>query len=198
MDCELVLGRLMAYLGVKTDTALAKKLGYKNQSTIGNWRARNSADLGKILECCPDIDLNWLVRGEEAKKVCGVPLIPIEAVAGNGAFAYNDLPVEDYYNVTEFRNADFLIRVSGDSMTPKYKSGDIVACRAVVERKFWQWHAIYVIATRNQGVLIKRVEPGQEPESITCVSENPAYRPFQVPLEEIVSVALVMGAIVLE
>lgn len=198
MDCELVLGRLMAYLGVKTDTALAKKLGYKNQSTIGNWRARNSADLGKILECCPDIDLNWLVRGEEDKQACGVPLIPMEAVAGHGAPAYTDLPVEDYYNVTEFRNADFLIRVSGDSMTPKYKSGDIVACRAVMERKFWQWHAIYVIATRNQGVLIKRVEPGQEPDSITCVSENPAYRPFQVPLEEIVSVALVMGAIVLE
>lgn len=198
MDCELVLGRLMAYLGVKTDTALSKKLGYKNQSTIGNWRARNSADIGKILECCPDIDLNWLLRGEENKQARGVPLIPMEAVAGHGAPAYADLPVEDYYNVTEFKNADFLIRVSGDSMTPKYKSGDIVACRAVLERKFWQWHAIYVIATGNQGVLIKRVEPGQEPDSITCVSENPAYRPFQVPLEEIVSVALVMGAIVLE
>ena len=83
-------------------------------------------------------------------------------------------------------------------MTPKYKSGDLVACRSIESISFWQWHSVYVIATKSQGVLIKRVEAGQSPDHITCVSENPAYRPFQVPLEEIVSVALVMGAVVLE
>ena len=83
-------------------------------------------------------------------------------------------------------------------MTPKYKSGDVVACRLIEEVNFWQWHSIYVIVTRNQGVLIKRVEPGTEPDSITCVSENPAYRPFQVPKEEILRVAGVLGAVVVE
>lgn len=199
MDYYEVIARLSSALGAKNDTELAKKLGLGSGQAVKNWKTRGSVDMNKILAADPNIDLNWLFYGgEKTSKAGGVPLIPVEAVAGNGTHAYTDLPVEDYYNVTEFRNADFLIRVSGDSMTPKYKSGDIVACRAVMERKFWQWHAIYVIATRNQGVLIKRVEPGQEPESITCVSENPAYRPFQVPLEEIVSVALVMGAIVLE
>ena len=186
-----------------TKASLAKELGWsatKFSELLGG-RMKPGLDLISNLVSKRKVSPDWILTGDggmfEGQK-SGVPLIPLEAVAGNGAFAYDDLPVEDYYNVTEFQNADFLIRVSGDSMTPKYKSGDIVACRAVVERKFWQWHAIYVIATRNQGVLIKRVEPGQEPDSITCVSENPAYRPFQVPLEEIVSVALVMGAIVLE
>ena len=188
----------MAYAGVKNDTALARMMGYKNQSTIGNWRQKNRPEIGKILEVFPDIDLNWLVRGDETTAHTGVPLIPMEAVAGYGAPAYQDAPVEDYYTVTEFARADFLIRVAGDSMTPKYKSGDLVACRAIESVSFWQWHAVYVIATKSQGVLIKRVEPGQGPDSITCVSENPAYRPFQVPLEEIVSVALVVGAVVLE
>lgn len=196
MGNEEILGRLMTYLGVKTDTALAKKMGYKNQSTIGNWRSRGTVDIGKIWEAFPEIDLNWLVRGEKSAPI-GVPLIPMEAVAGNGAPTYQDLPVEDYYSVAEFRHADFLIRVKGDSMTPKYKAGDIVACQKVEKVNFWQWHTIYVIATRNQGVLIKRVEQGPD-GSITCCSENAAYRPFQVPLEEITSVALVMGAIVLE
>ena len=128
----------------------------------------------------------------------GIPLYPMEAVAGNGTHAYNDLPAEDYYTVAEFAHADFLIRVKGDSMTPKYKSGDLVACRSIEAVNFWQWHSIYVIATRNQGVLIKRVEPGADPDCITCVSENPVYRPFQVPKEEIVSVASVLGSITLE
>lgn len=198
MDCNEVLGRLMTYAGVKNDTALARVMGYKNQSTIGNWRQKNRPEIGKILEVFPEIDLNWLIRGEEKKTPAGVPLIPVEAVAGYGAPAYQDSPVEDYYSVAEFARADFLIRVAGDSMTPKYKSGDLVACRAIESVSFWQWHSVYVIATKSQGVLIKRVEAGQSPDCITCVSENPAYRPFQVPLEEIVSVALVMGAVVLE
>lgn len=198
MDVNEILGRLMTYAGVKNDTALAKKMGYKNQSTIGNWRQKNRPELGKILDAFPEIDLNWLVRGDEEKARAGVPLIPVDAVAGYGVEAYQDLPIEDYYTVSEFKHADFLIRVSGDSMTPKYKSGDIVACRRVIGRNFWQWHTIYVIATRSQGVLIKRVEESITPGCVTCVSENPAYRPFQVPLDEIVSVALVMGAIVLE
>lgn len=128
----------------------------------------------------------------------GVPLVPMEAIAGYGVESYQDLPVEDYYTVTEFAHADFLIRVKGDSMTPKYKAGDIVACRGIEAVNFWQWHSIYVIATRNQGVLIKRVEPGTDPDCVTCVSENPVYRPFQLPRNEIVSVASVLGSITLE
>lgn len=60
-----ILDRLMAYLGVKTDAALAQKLGYKNQSTLGNWRSRNTIDLDRILDAAPEIDLNWLIKGSE-------------------------------------------------------------------------------------------------------------------------------------
>lgn len=199
MDYEIVIGRLMQALSAKNYTDLGRKLGLGSGNAVKNWVKRESLDLNKVFDADPNIDLNWLFYGAEKQNPSpGVPLIPMEAVAGNGAHDYGELPVEDYYKVTEFRHADFLIRVSGDSMTPKYKSGDIVACRKVAERKFWQWHTIYVIATRNQGVLIKRVEPGSDPGCVTCVSENPAYRPFQVPAEEITSVALVMGAIILE
>lgn len=186
-----------------TKASLARELGWsatKFSELLGG-RMKPGVDLMSNLVSKRRVSSEWILTGDggmfEGMKG-GVPLIPVEAVAGHGSYTYDDLPVENYYSVAEFAHADFLIRVTGDSMTPKYKAGDIVACRAVQERKFWQWHTIYVIATRNQGVLIKRVEEGATPESITCVSENPAYRPFQVPLEEIMSVALVMGAITLE
>lgn len=175
---------------------VARRLGMLPQ-TLNNILNRDKSVSDDFIDKFSEtlgISLSGLL-GDEPK---GVPLIPTDAVAGNGVPNYEDLPVEDYYTVTEFRNADFLIRVKGDSMMPKYKAGDIVACRKVENIYFWQWHTIYVIATESQGVLIKRVEPGTELDNITCVSENPAYRPFQVPRRDITSAALVMGAIVLE
>ena len=199
MDYKAVIERLQEALSAKNQSDLARKLGMGSGNAVKNWQERGSVDLNKIFNADPNIDLNWLFYGtEKIDRNVGVPLIPMEAVAGYGTPTYQDLPVEDYYSVTEFKHADFLIRVKGDSMLPKYKAGDIVACQRIEQVSFWQWHNIYVIATRNQGVLIKRVEPGPDQSAITCVSENVAYRPFQVPVEEITSVALVMGAITLE
>jgi phage repressor protein C with HTH and peptisase S24 domain len=199
MDYNAVIKRLSELLDAKNDTDLARRLGLSSGTAISNWRSRSTLDLKKIMNACPNVDLNWLFYGEEReRKAIGIPLIPIDAIAGRGAPAYQDLPIENYYTVNEFRNADFLIRVKGDSMMPKYKAGDIVACKKVDDIFFWQWHTIYVIATRSQGVLIKRIDPGTELDNVTCVSENPAYRPFQVPRSDIISAALVMGAITLE
>jgi|GEM_PF-5073849 len=62
-----------------------------------------------------------------------IPLIPIEAFAGYGLEQFPDIPKEDYYHITEFNDADFLIRIKGDSMAPKYNGGIIVACKRIKE-----------------------------------------------------------------
>lgn len=52
------------------------------------------------------------------------------------------------YIVPEFKNADFLTRVQGDSMEPEFFSGDIVACEKVTMDKLWfQWGKTYVMRT---------------------------------------------------
>lgn len=127
-----------------------------------------------------------------------IPLIPIEAFAGYGSMAFGDLPIEDYYVINDFREADFLIRIKGDSMAPKYNGGDIVACRKIKELTFFQWNRIYVIYTKSQGVLIKRVMPSEDKNFVTLVSENKSYQPFQIPKSEIIDIALVLGAITLD
>ena len=187
------LGKL-ANAGV-SKAEVARRLGITPQQLNNVLKRDNSVSDGFIDKFSETLGVS--LSGLFGEKPHGIPLIPMEAIAGNGVENYQDLPVEDYYAVAEFARADFLIRVKGDSMTPKYKAGDLVACRNVERINFWQWHTVYVIATRSQGVLIKRVEQGPE-GFITCCSENAAYRPFQVPLDEITSVALVMGAITLE
>lgn len=169
--------------------------------------------LEKIVENYPHYSGTWLLTGSgementtgpvahqaEESDRAAIPLIPYDAIAGYGSFDFQELPIEDFYTVEELRGADFLIRVKGDSMSPKYNGGDIVACKRIDAITFWQWHKVYAICTRNQGILIKRVEEYQNnPAFITCRSENPQYRPFELHEDEIVSVALVLGAIVLE
>ena len=162
----------------------------------GDWLLTGSGEMNKQKDEISRVHCQILQDNEKSAR--SIPLIPQEAFAGYGTFEYSDLPIEEFYQVNEFNKADFLIRVKGDSMTPKYNGGDIVACMKVNEITFWQWHRIYVIYTKNQGILIKRVEEHPNPAFITLVSENPSYKPFQLHEDEIEDVALVLGAITLE
>lgn len=168
----------------------------------------STSTLTKICAKCPDLNVAWLLTGEGEMtnspspaptiEAHTLPLIPMEAFAGPGLPTYEDERIEDFYTVSEFKNSDFLIRVKGDSMTPKYNGGDLVACKKVTETYFLQWGRVYVIYTKSQGIMIKRVQPADDNDYIKCVSDNPKYAPFDVPKEDIVSIALVNGAITLD
>jgi phage repressor protein C with HTH and peptisase S24 domain len=129
----------------------------------------------------------------------GIPLIPIEAMAGALTSEQTVLEYEcERYVVPVFKGADFLIPVKGLSMYPKYNSGDIVACQRVpMSDLFFQWNKVYVIDT-TQGPLIKRIKPGSDKEHILIVSDNEKYDPFELPYSAIRAVALVVGVIRLE
>lgn len=138
---------------------------------------------------------------KEVKKG-GLPLIPIDAVAGFNGWDESGVSELDCarYDVPDFEtaHADFLIRVSGSSMYPKYSSGDILACRKIDEITFLQWGKIYVIDSR-QGAMVKRLfEIEDDPDRVLCVSDNEKYPPFKLPKDEIRSLSIVVGAIRLE
>jgi len=126
----------------------------------------------------------------------GIPLIPIDAMAG--ALTENSQAVMEYecehYVIPMFKGAEFLIPVKGDSMQPKYYSGDIVACKRLPLDTFFQWNRTYVIDS-EQGVLIKRVKQGVDENHIILVSDNPAYDPFPLEKAKIYSLSLVIGVV---
>ncbi len=131
----------------------------------------------------------------------GIPLIPIDAMAG---FGEGDIHVMDYetsmYKVPEFEElrTDFMIRVKGSSMYPKYSSGDTVACKKLnISDMFFQWNKVYVLST-EQGAIIKRVKKGSDDEHILLVCENPSYEPFELHLSQIYAIAIVIGVIRME
>lgn len=141
--------------------------------------------------------------GGDDGTVVSLPLIPLDAVAG--------LPTDDNdgvlfdncerYTIPEFsaKGAQYLIRVSGTSMLPKYNNGDILACRKIDEITFFQWGKVYVMDTR-QGALVKKLFPDKSnPDNVLCVSENKSeFPPFSLPKEEIRSLSIVVGVIGVE
>lgn len=220
MENEGVKERLVAFLKHKklSQGKFEKSIGASN-AFVNNIRQSIQPDrLYKIAMLYPELNIAWLMVGdlggkmlnenpalkaESAKPVSGsvsLPLIPFDAVAGPGDPVYEDERIEDYYTVSEFKDSDFLIRVKGDSMTPRYTGGDLLACKKIpiTEVYFFQYGRCYVILTRSQGAMVKRIQPSEKDGWIKCVSDNVKYAPFDVPMEDIVSVALVNGSISLE
>lgn len=179
--------------------------------------------LSAIVENYPQYSASWLLTGEG--NMCrneesppaepidgsiplahpanspgeGIPLIPISAMAGAFTGEHTVLEYEcERFVVPTFKGAEFLISVKGSSMYPKYNSGDIVACKRLsMSDIFFQWNKVYVLDT-DQGPLIKRVKPGSDTGHVLIVSDNVHYEPFELALEQIHHVALVIGVIRLE
>ena len=197
-----------------TQDSIAKSLGVdkahvnkllNGKKGFGKQTAKKWSDLFGL-------SYTWLITGEgemvasctpqplDEVDTASLPLIPIKAMAGalNGA----DLSIMEYecekYIVPVFKGAEFLIMIQGDSMMPKYMPGDIVACKRVpMDRLWFQWGKTYVIDT-TQGALIKRIEPSDQDGNISIHSDNTKYKPFNLPVEEVNGVALVVGTIRVE
>lgn len=135
-------------------------------------------------------------------KVKLIPLVTETAAAGfgNGLLSIEEKDVKEYYVIPKFRycNVDFMIEVSGLSMYPHFNPGDVIACTILKDRKFLQWNKCHVIATREQGILVKRLMPSTKDGYITVVSDNKEYPAFDVPFDEITGLALVVGSVGLE
>lgn len=133
----------------------------------------------------------------------GIPLLPLDAFAGIGDSTLpgvNFDTIEERYVIPLFDGIeiDFMIPVRGSSMYPKYSSGDVVACRLINELLFVQWNKVYVIDSNSQGVIMKRLLKAEDSERIICRSDNKEYGDFLVPMNDIRSIALVVGVIRLE
>lgn len=161
----------------------------------------------------PDLSLEWLVTGKgvmlkrdtatvSIKQSGGIPLVTPIAVGGfgNSHFAIKERDVKEYYTIPKFqyKKIDFMIEVEGSSMYPKYNSGDVVACCIIKETSFIQWNKTHVVATKEQGIIIKRVKQGTTDKSLLMISDNKDYPEFEVPKKEIEGIALVVGVIRLE
>lgn len=131
-----------------------------------------------------------------------IPLVSQTAEGGLSSESFNvmEADITDYYIIPKFRNlgVDFLMEVHGHSMEPHICQGDIVACSVVHSYDRICWNQIYLVSAADRGILVKRIMPGSDGRSLTMVSDNKGFPSFEVPKDEIHSIARVVGSIHLE
>jgi SOS-response transcriptional repressor LexA len=196
------------YVGISKNKF--EKMAGLSTGYLKNFKGSLGADkLEGILNAFPELNREWLLNGNgqmlaerekqfrDAKKNV-LPLIPYPAIGGytedNWTALLNDCPL---YAIPDIKTpADFLIKVGGDSMNPKYQEGDLLACKMIQEILFFQWGKTYVLDT-SQGVMVKNIyEDTENKENILLVSENKdKYPPFAIPRSDIRKIALVVGSI---
>jgi len=210
----MITERIVKYINTKgiTKYKFCQDLGFSN-GFLDKPREITTDKYANILAYLSELNPEWLLtgNGEMLKSDIrvsqsnrnSVPLLPIEAVAGfpgsdTESVTYNDC---EQYAVPEFERSgcEFVIRVSGSSMYPKYSNGDILACKKIHDILFFQWGKVYVIDS-SQGALVKRIfEDLQNPDNILLVSDNKEnYPPFPIPKSDIRSLSIVLGVIRME
>ena len=198
---------------IESQEDLSLKLGYSPSvvsQMINGKKPLTNKFISKLVDTFQKVNKDYLLtgegsmlKGESPAPACSVPLIPVEAIAGLPAGDTLSITAEDceQYHIPDFQRigVEYLIRVSGSSMYPKYSNGDLLACRRVSDILFFQWGKVYVIDS-SQGALVKRVFPDPKSDDyILLVSDNKEkYPPFSIPKTDIRSLSIVVGVVRLE
>lgn len=174
----------------------AEKLGV-TANAVTNWKTRGikGSSYEKITKAFPQVNMEWLKTGEGKMFLSADvrPHIPSIATAGgltgfSSSVKRGDCEMRPV--VAAFPEYDYTITIRGNSMEPRFESGDVVAIRKVVD--FIEWGKTYVLDTADGAVVKRLYDDGQ---CFRCVSYNKDYPDFLVEKSVVFGIYKVVGLI---
>lgn len=227
LDVTAIVKRAKQALNFKRDSELADYLGV-SRATVSNWCARNRIDFPLLLDKMgKDIDYNWLFVGKGNPKhhpiFCNSQLAQGEVeIIHNPKTreAINDRSVT-LYDITAAANlktlftnkhqyavgkiqipsiplCDGAIYVSGDSMYPILKSGDIVGYKEINSFSNLIYGEMYLVSFNIEGdeyLSVKYVNRSDKEGYLKLVSYNTHHEPMDIPFTSINAMAIVKFSI---
>ena len=132
----------------------------------------------------------------------GVPYYDVDVSASQIEMFETRENVISHIKVPGFEDCDFAVSVYGDSMYPKYCSGNIIGCKEIKDKSLFLYGEAYLIVTEDYR-MIKRVARGENDSEIVAVSDNQEmtkagylkYEAFSLPKDKILKLYLVKGKI---
>jgi phage repressor protein C with HTH and peptisase S24 domain len=167
-----------------------------NFSPIENGQRNIGKHLAELLITYYNINESWLATGignmyvedtqltgisfEDSSSNEGVPFININ-LADYSAREFNILreKPEYYVNFRPFNDCDAYLPIYGDSMYPKYASGEIIAVREVPNKEIIQWGEAYLVITdefANNITTVKLLFEHSKESKIVLRASNPNYK----------------------
>lgn len=145
----------------------------------------------------------YKLKTDRSEHTQSVPLYDIEASASVVALfrnGNNQKPI-DHITIPNLPKCDGAIYVSGDSMYPLLKSGDIIMYKTVEnELASIFWGEMYIVSiltdAGDEFVMIKWLHKSKQgSEFVKLVSENRHHQPTEVHIKNIKGLALIKASI---
>ena len=216
--------RMREYLDYKGIT----KYKFCNDLGFSNKFLDNSSNMGtdkacKILHYYPEINSEWLLTGngsmlkeENANIVIinkdrktsdslhvsqEIPLYDLEAVAGLRELFSSGEPqrVLDTIKIPNLPKCDGAISVTGDSMYPLLKSGDIILYKETEFENIF-FGEMYLLSVKlndwEEYITVKYVQKSEQgSEFVKLVSQNSHHQPKDIHISKISALALIKASI---
>lgn len=93
---------------------------------------------------------------------------------------------------------DFAIKISGNGMSPKYLNGDILLCKKATNNSVKQWGKAYVVYTKDQELLVRRLMPSNIEGYISLATYSEERPPYDIAQDEIIDYYIVIASIKIE
>lgn len=179
----VLLQDICRYFNVTIDDVLAKNL-----SESGVEKPISGSDL-RVLPI--------LVDKQTEEEL--VSLVPVRASAGY-ALGFGDIdfidelprfkmPFQELVSNKSYRT----FQIEGDSMLP-VQSGSYMICEYVQDWNAIKDNTCYVVVTKEEGVVYKRLENHiEEQKEIKLISDNTEYEPYYLNINEVTEVWKAMG-----
>ena len=183
----------------------------------------NEKNTAKFLDYFPEVNANWLLTGK-GKMILSdnsilnephtvyetrsldrihesqtIPLYDAFATASVVSLFSNpsNNDVIDTLHIPNMPKCDGAIIVTGDSMSPLIKSGDIVCYKTVQDLDnnilYGNMYLINIDFEGDEMLLVKYLHRGEKKGFLKLVSENKLHDPIEVNLKSVLSVALIKG-----
>ena len=206
-------GYLRSLGEIHTQKEFAEKIGFDktNLSSAfkGSGRYLTDGLFNKICDAYSELNINYFLKdeGEMLKSETSQPA-KIESkqryirywtdvdVTGGDVTLFEDATTSNVISIDipEFQDCTDAVNLYGDSMSPRYKSGQIVILKEWKE-SFIEFGNVFLLITKKGHKTIKYLRKSANTDEVMCVSENSEYDPFVVKIDDIDRLYIVKGAI---
>lgn len=129
---------------------------------------------------------------EVTRDAKGTPIYDIDVTAGCRSLAtqFGELRPVGVIDIPELPVGSTLVKVRGDSMSPRIVNGGYVAIRPIKDMRNIFWGQIYVVEL-DELRMVKYLRRHPDPAFVVLHSDNPAYDDMDVARSDIRSLYLV-------
>lgn len=161
---------------------------------------RESVDENYLNEVCKKLKINTYNKKEDKnietveEPTTGYYYPDVSASAGLETEMQNDELNRIPINIPNWERGIAFINVYGDSMYPKFCSGEIIGIKEV-EPQYINYGYAYVVIFNDGQVFLKYIRKGKDDEHWVLASENPKYESKEYHLSLIKKIFIIKGVI---